>query len=394
MFDNAAGTSIHDMKEIIKILWKNDRHPLLMGDRGIGKSQTAYQVATDPVEKGGMGLPVYYLNCSQIDAESLIYPAIKETHGVDANGNPLTGRSIDLITIDGLDKPIVVLLDEITNARPSLWSLLLSFVAEKRIGARHFPDILFIGTGNKSDHSSLAQPLPRPLMERFCLLDAPVPSKLEWMSYMQQSYPQVPSYYYGFVHNLPNNMFYAKEDTGGESEDYKQMPSPRSHTYASTTLSHLPTVNDAKHSLSYLFNIFEGYLGKEVASRFIAYVQDSSNFLTYEDFLKGKQPENPSQVINLVISATEKLLPLVEKGKQEEYYAAVDELVSAVHTGKVTSLTQFAVDTVTNTTPQDRSLKQDLVTWARHQTNSGLYKIIEERRVMLDKAGAEFEMAR
>lgn len=389
LFDDASGLGIQDMKQIIKMLWKNDRAPLLMGDRGIGKSQIAFQTANEEME-----LPVFYLNCSQVDAESLIYPSIKEVKSLGQDGVEVDDKAIDLITIGGLEKPIVVLLDELTNARPSLWSLLLSFVAEKRIGSRYFPNVYFIATGNRTDNSSLAQPLPRPLMERFCLLDATVPSKDEWMQYMKERFPKVPSYYYGFIHNIPAKMFYEKESEGGDVEDFRQIPSPRSHTYAASVLTEYPEVNDARNHMSYLYAIFKGYLGESVASRFIAYLQDADNFLTYEQYQQGKKPTTAPQVINLSVDAAENLLPLYESDSdkdKETYFKSVDELLLDVHKSKFTSLTQFALDTLTNTTPHDRSIKSALVSWGRFEETTNIYQIIQERKKMLDASTAAFD---
>lgn len=402
MFDSSTGLNIRDNKAIIKMLWKNDRYPMLLGDRGIGKSQVAFQVADED-----MNLPVYYLNCSQVDAESLIYPSIKETERrvdpeallphmkevakIGEDGKAIvTDRSIDLITIDGLEQPIVVLLDELTNARQSLWSLLLSFVAEKRIGSRYFPNILFIATGNRTDNSSLAQPLPRPLMERFCILDAPVPTKEEWMEYMKKTYTSVPGYYYGFVHNIPSKMFYEKESEGGDVEDMRQLPSPRSHTYAASVLSEYEKVEEARNHMAYIYPVFKGYLGDSVASRFIAYLQDADNFLTYEQYTNGKKPTTAPQVINLAVDAAEKLLPIFEKD-DEKYFKAVDELLLDVHRSQFTSLTQFTIDTVTNTTPEDRSTKARLIGWGRFNKKSNIYKIIDERKKMLDETTDAFD---
>lgn len=385
--------SIRELKEMVtELLLPNDRYPLVLGDRGIAKTQVAFQVAK------AMGKQVYYFNASQVDAESLVFPVIKEVERIGEDGKMVLGKAIEIVTVAGLHEDVVVIIDELTNARPSLHSFLLSFVADRRIGENTFENVRFYATGNKTQNSSLAQPLPRPLMERFCIIDAPVPSKEEWMAWMRENYENVPSWYYGFIHGLPNGMFYSKEEEGGESEDFTQLPSPRSHTYAATTLNSFASELDAKKHLKTIFALFKGYLGTPVASRFIAYIEDSSNFLTYEQYAKGTKPTSSTQVINLAVDAADKLYPLYETEKekeQEKFYKALDKLLYDIHQSKFTNLTQFVLETVVNFSATNTDAKQDYVTWGRDNPKTAhVVKIIAERKEMLFGLEREFESSR
>ena len=391
MLKTTNDLDIRGLKDITtKMLLPNGRYPLFIGDRGIGKSQIAFQIIEE------LGAKAFYFNASQTDPESLIFPVIKEMQGFDEDGNPKLGdKVIDLVTVGGLaEDNIVVLIDELTNARPSLHSFLLSFVADRRIGTKVFNNVSFIATGNRTSNSSLAQALPRPLMERFCIIDSPVPSRHEWVQYMRDNYPSVPSWYYGFMLELPQKQFYQQEEEGGDVEDFRQLPSPRSHTYAATTLSGFESAGQALNHLNAISTVFKGYLGEAVAARFIAYLQDSENFLTFKQYKKGKTPKNAAQAINLAVDAAENLRPLYEKGDKKsrsQYFEEIDQLFHDVHsTRNVTNLAQFVLDTLVDFN-QQREIKSNYVSWMQdNSTTSKGWKIVQKRLKMNKEVQEEF----
>lgn len=71
----------------------------------------------------------------------------------------------------------VVIIDEITNARPEMLSFLLTFVLNKAIGNHKYEGIFFIATGNRPSQSELASALPVPMLERFAIIDFPFPGR-------------------------------------------------------------------------------------------------------------------------------------------------------------------------------------------------------------------------
>lgn len=373
-----SGMTIADAKHIGRTLLAVDRYPMFLGDRGTGKTQISFQISRD------LQRDAYYLNCSQVDAESLVYPAIKEVR----NGE-VTNKAIDLITLDFGSNPTIVILDELTNARPGLQSVLLSLVADKKMGQHYFPNLSFIATGNDTTNSSLAQPLPRPLIERFCIVRSPVPTKEEWIAWMRSNHPDVPAYLYGFVHTLPKNMFHQEESKGGDVEDFKQIPSPRSHTYASSVLAQYPTLESARQSLNMLTQVFTGYLGDATASRFASYLQEADNFLTYDEYLKGKEPTNASQLINLLVDAADKLEPIY-KSDINKFFARVDKLLYSVDTSKMSNLLQFAVVTLTRTD----EVKYDMVVWSQKNPDAHLKSVLKHRIELFAKAAEAFPNSR
>lgn len=71
----------------------------------------------------------------------------------------------------------VVIIDEITNARPEMLSFLLTFILNKMIGNQKYEGIFFIATGNRPTQSELASSLPVPMLERFAIIDFPFPGR-------------------------------------------------------------------------------------------------------------------------------------------------------------------------------------------------------------------------
>lgn len=288
---SSQNSKLYMLAKAAGILLNAGKSPLFIGDRGLGKSSVAKQVAAN------LNRETYYFNCSQADAASLVYPVV--------SAEPGKPPSINLTTLGGLDG-LTIILDEITNAREDLQSFLLSWVLEKRVGSTEFKDINFIATGNSNKQSSLANTLPRPLLERFCVLDFPAPTKDDWIVYMQTQ-QKAPSWYYAWIKKINEPMFYTKETEDGEVEDFKQRPSPRSHTQLANTLASLESPQEAQAEIEVIHMIAEGFVGNSAATSLNQYINDSSNFITYEEYLAGRKPQNATQIMNLVMSATDKL---------------------------------------------------------------------------------------
>lgn len=382
---------IRELVETCVTLLENGESPLLLGDRGLGKSTVAYDVAKD------LGREVFYFNCSQADAASLVFPKLvrrsdgtvvqDRENGIVVNRDLITQpEGIELVTIFGLNGK-VVLLDEITNAQDDLHSFLLSFVQDRRIGNTVFDDILIVATGNGTSHSTLANTLPRPLIERFCVLEFPAPSVDDWIAYMLRKHPGVPSYYYGFLKHVSSAMFYSPESNDGDVEDFRQRPSPRSHTKAAKTLSKFPTVQDALNRSNVVFRIMNGFLGKEVASAFITYLQDASNFLTFTEWKQGRMPLTNIQVINLTISAYESLRDSMiqavsgDSSKEEErqFWEDFDALMGSVY-DNYPNMIMFVMDTFSRAFDHPTTLRLHIGNWVTQFPKSNLNRIITEQR--------------
>ena len=279
--------------------------PLFLGDRGIGKTKVAFEIAKE------LGLNVFYLNVSQVSAENLVFPVVREEN------------KLDFLTPD-LNNTLVI-LDEITN-RSSLHSLLQSLVLEKRLGNTIYSNLHFIATGNKLENSSLVVDLPRPLLERFVIIDFPVPSIEEWVRYTinEGGSEKFTSFIISVDSEVENNKFYYVEELEGDS-GLKQKPSPRNNTRTAILLRKydeeivkeiygnnfdseeefekaIQNIQYSSEDLENIKLIVAGSSGMEVAREYISYLKDG-RYYNYEMFIRGIEPKNVNEVIALVHSA-------------------------------------------------------------------------------------------
>jgi len=267
---------------------------LFLGPAGVGKTETAHRIAQE------LGLnDVYILNASQFSKEDLVVPARSTKND----------ETLDILTHD-LDNKLI-LLDELTNANRSLMSALLSLVLEHRIGTKHFQNLHIIATGNRGEESTLAAPLPRPLMDRFAVFDFPVPRVDEWIDYMLTHRPEDShGYYLNFLSRTGATDIFYREETDGEVSDYIPRPEPRSHSRVSALLKRFyPTREAVVAHVDKVRAHIHALAGPDVASKFLGFIQDERNHLPYSEFIAGRMPENATQYMHLILDAATVLRP-------------------------------------------------------------------------------------
>jgi len=258
-------------KKVVRKILDSGFSPLLLGDRGIGKTSLAFDIARE------VNKEVYYLNVSQVAPESLTFPV---------PNNEKT--SVNLITPNLNSK--LVILDELTNRNPDIHSLLQSLVLDKRLGDVKYNDLNFIATGNRPENSILAVDLPRPLVERFVLIDMPVPTKEEWAQYTINNSGDLR--FVQFILQAPDTYYYKTT----EPEGLNQVPSPRNNTRTALLIKDISDLDE-------MFILVSGSSGIEVATAFIEFVK-SGRFYSYKMFLEKEPPKNDSEVLVLIYDFT------------------------------------------------------------------------------------------
>lgn len=323
---------------------------LFLGDRGVGKTEISRTIANI------LGRETYYLNCSQIDATSLTFPFVQD-------------GSVKILTLNDLEGKVII-LDELTNARKDLHSFLLSFVLNHQIGEKKFEDIVIIATGNKKNNSSLVNDVPRPLLERFNILELQAPTVEDWISYMVNKYGSlVPSYYYSYVKSLPQNLFY-EEEASGKVPQYEQKPSPRSHEHAAQIIIDFANVSSIHNDIDIVEKSLIGWIGKAATAHFLSFIYDSENLLTYEEYMLGKLPENPQQAINLILNS----MTYMKSKEQEDIFKFANKLaVDLWHNETTKNMSSLVVEYIVGSNNKD-----DYVDYL-DENNLEHLKISEER---------------
>ena len=268
---------ISKIKKLAKGILNSGYPVLFLGDRGLGKTTVAQEIAKE------LNREVFYLNVSQMSPENFVFPLVK-------------GENVEFSTpsLDGK----IILLDELTNRNPEMHSLLQSLVLDKKLGNTTFRDIMFIGTGNRPEDSTLAVDLPRPLIERFVVLDFKEPSKEEWASYTLARGGN--SMFVSYILQAPDSMYYKK----AEEEGLTQYPSPRNNTRTAILIQTIFGDKIPEDSLDDLLLLITGSSGKEVGIGFLNFLQ-SARYYNYEMFKSGIMPENNNEVLMLIMSFAE-----------------------------------------------------------------------------------------
>ncbi len=267
------------VKNLCKVILNSGNSPLLLGDRGIGKTSIAFELARE------LGLDTVYLNISQTSPENLNFPYIED--GV-----------LDFKTLDFNDK--LVILDEITNRNPEMHSLLQSLVLEKRIGNVKFRNLYFIATGNRLENSNLVVDLSRPLIERFVTIDFPVPSKEEWAMYTLSKNGS--ERFVNFIMQGDDNLYYLEENEG--ESNLQNIPSPRNNTRTAIMLNELE--NTYGNDTDMIFQLVKGSSGTVVARAYVQYLE-AGRYYNYDMFKNGDMPKNNNEVLALTTSVVSRL---------------------------------------------------------------------------------------
>lgn len=121
--------------------------------------------------------------------------------------------------------PGIVFLDEITNVtRDDIRGVAYKLVDEKRAGSIVLsPEVKIVAAGNRPDDSSVAIPLPAPLLNRMAVYHVGPPSADSWYRYAAKKWPGADPFLLGYLAKLA-----AKPEVPEAPETLRQFATPRS----------------------------------------------------------------------------------------------------------------------------------------------------------------------
>ena len=157
----------------------------------------------------------------------------------------------------------MIFLDELTNVdRPDLQSGAYKLVLDRKAGFVKFsPGVRIIAAGNRPDESAIAHPLPAPLTSRFHTISADSPTIEEWAKWMDDHVGEWDKRSLGYLMRFREDFIKLPD----EPETLEAYPTPRSWTWLSEELVKTPR--------KFWRPKAEGYLGREVATRFVAFLE-------------------------------------------------------------------------------------------------------------------------
>jgi len=247
MLTNVVEITQDTYAEVLRFNVRTGGNLMVFGQAGIGKTEMAVQAA----EAEGFG--VYYLNLSVLEAPDLLgLPIITEDQSVDyarPRFLPIEGR---------VDRPVVLLVDEVDKSKPELQNPLLELFQSHTLNGTKLSIQAIIATGNLPDEGAHSQPVSHALTNR-CKVYKLTHSFEPWRQWAQDAglNPLV----VGFLSK--NQEFLSRPSVEGDPTAYCR-PSPRSWSLAAREVDQ----TTSKDSVEFQTMLVAGRVGSEAAVKF------------------------------------------------------------------------------------------------------------------------------
>ena len=321
MSESRTVTSLQAKKSLLKA-FQVKRPLFLWGPPGIGKSELVEGITND-------------LNGLMIDLR------LGQMEPTDIRGIPFYNKDIGKMDwappVELPDEetaaqyPIVVLfLDELNSAAPSVQSAAYQLILNRRIGKYKLPDnVVMVAAGNRESDKGVTYRMPTPLANRFIHQEMKVdfPSWLEW-AVNNRVHKDVVGY-----------LSFAKQDLYDfdAKSASRAFATPRSWTFVSQLLD---DVSDDDTTM----NLIAGTVGEGLAVKFMAHKKVAGRMPNPADILSGKvkdlQVKEVSAMYSLVISMCYELKGAIEnKVEDKKFHEMADNFLGYMMKNFETELT-------------------------------------------------------
>jgi len=321
MSDSRTVTAVQARKSLLRA-FKVQRPLFLWGPPGIGKSELVEGITR---ELGGL----------------MIDLRLGQMEPTDIRGIPFYNKDIGKMDwaepVELPDEttasqyPVVVLfLDELNSAAPSVQSAAYQLILNRRIGKYKLPDnVVMVAAGNRESDKGVTYRMPTPLANRFIHQEMKVdfPSWLEW-AVNNRVHKDVVGY-----------LSFAKQDLYDfdAKSASRAFATPRSWTFVSQLL------DDASDDDTTM-NLIAGTVGEGLAVKFMAHKKVAGKMPNPADILSGKvkdlQVKEVSAMYSLVISMCYELKAAVEtKVEDKKFHEMADNFLGYMMKNFETELT-------------------------------------------------------
>jgi hypothetical protein len=287
-------TSTQARKAITKC-FKTKRPIFLWGPPGIGKSEVVADITKD---LGGFMIDLRLGQMDPTDIRGI--PFYNKELGKMDWAPPIDLPDAELAS----QYPVIVLfMDEMNSAAPSVQAAAYQLVLNRRIGKYVLPDnVVMIAAGNRESDKGVTYRMPTPLSNRFVHTEMKVdfPSWQEW-AVKNQIHKDVVGY-----------LTFAKQDLYDfdAKSSSRAFATPRSWTFVSELLA------DEDLDDSTTTDLIAGTVGEGLAVKFMAHRKIAGRLPKPEDILSGKAKEldvkEVSAMYSLVISMCYELKAAIE----------------------------------------------------------------------------------
>lgn len=262
----------------------NKESVFLEGETGIGKSTAAKEAAEDIAKELGKE----FCDFADLDLEHVAqvlkdpqrYFLFHDYRLTELEPSDLSGIPREEEIMVGANKqkaiffhpliwavcfsqsPGVLMFDELTNIqRLDVVSASYKLVLDRRAGDTRFSEgTLVIAAGNNPDDSSVANPLPQPLVNRFTWITVRAPSVEQWTQWMDRNHPEWDRRVFGYLKQFEQDLLRCPD----APEGFSQFPTPRSWTKVAK--------RNANLSPRFQRELAVGDLGQEVGTKLSTYL--------------------------------------------------------------------------------------------------------------------------
>jgi hypothetical protein len=302
MSETRTVTSTQARKSLLKA-FKRQRPVFLWGPPGIGKSEL---VADITEELGGHMIDLRLGQMEPTDIRGIPFYN-KDTGKMD------WAEPVDLPTEEmASEYPVVVLfLDEMNVAAPSVQAAGYQLILNRRIGKYHLPkNVVIVAAGNRESDKGVTYRMPTPLANRFIHQEM----KCDFASWQEWAVNN------NIHKDVVGYLSFAKQDLYDfdAKSASRAFATPRSWTFVSELLEDEDTDDDT------IMNLVAGTVGEGLAVKFMAHRKIAGKMPKPEDILAGKEKElnvkEVSAMYSLVISMCYELKGAIERKVSDKQF--------------------------------------------------------------------------
>lgn len=269
-------------KRALRHAMKKKRPVFLWGAMGIGKSDVVKQLADE-------------FNAPMIDVRlSLWEPTdIKGIPYFDSNETKMDWAApVELPDAEMAAKHqnIVLFLDEMNSAAPSVQAAAYQLILNRRVGKYHLPDnVMIVAAGNRDADKGVTYRMPAPLANRFVHLEM-THSFDDWFEWAVHN--SIHKDVVGFLQFSKGDLFGFDAKSASRA-----FATPRSWSFVSELLE--DNIDEAT-----LTDLVSGAIGEGLAIKFMAHRRVASNMPNPADILDGKVKELKTKEVSAMYSLT------------------------------------------------------------------------------------------
>jgi len=321
MSESRTVTALQAKKSLLKA-FKVKRPLFLWGPPGIGKSELVEGIARD---LGGLMIDLRLGQMEPTDIRGI--PFYNKDIGKMDWAPPVELPDEEM----SKDYPIVVLfLDELNSAAPSVQSAAYQLILNRRIGKYRLPDnVVMVAAGNSESDKGVTYRMPTPLANRFIHQEM----KVDFASWQEWAVNNR-------IHkDVVGYLSFAKQDLYDfdAKSASRAFATPRSWTFVSQLL-------DEGDDDDTIMNLIAGTVGEGLAVKFMAHKKVAGRMPNPTDILNGKVKDlnvkEVSAMYSLVISMCYELKGAVEnKVEDKKFHEMADNFLGYMMKNFETELT-------------------------------------------------------